>query len=236
MKSVVLVAIVGLVGIVGLLLAVGNGMLPSSGQSVSSAEPAVTKPAATGPKALSGGSGLGMAAIAQAAEAKKYLFAFFWRAEDDQTASMTKVLEAAMKKAGDRAQSVRVCITDPAEKKLVDKYGLDRAPMPLVLAIAPNGAIMGGFPTKFTEQALLDAFSSPCTERCMKQLQDGKLVLVCVQNSKTKSNDEALKGVREFKADSRFASATEIVMLDPADSADKPFLADLKIDPAEPEA
>ena len=29
-----------------------------------------------------------------------------------------------------------------------------RAPMPLVLAIAPNGAIMGGFPTKFTEEAL----------------------------------------------------------------------------------
>ena len=28
-------------------------------------------------------------------------------------------------------------ITDPAEKKIVDKYGVSRAPMPLVLAVAP---------------------------------------------------------------------------------------------------
>jgi hypothetical protein len=98
------------------------------------------------------------------------------------------------------------------------------------LAIAPNGAVMGGFPTKFAENDLLAAFGSPCSEKCIKALQDGKLVLVCVQNESTKSNDEALRGVNEFKADEKFASATEIVMLDPADSDEKSFLADLKID------
>ena len=70
----------------------------------------------------------------------------------------------------------------------------------------------------------------------MKQLQDSKLVFVCVQNDKTKSNDAAMQGVRDFKADARFASATEIVMLDPADSAEASFLADLKIDPKTEEA
>jgi len=105
-----------------------------------------------------------------------------------------------------------------------------------VLAMAPNGAITGGFPTKFEEQQLLNAFVSPTTEKMIKHLQDGKLVFVCVQNDKTKSNDAAMRGVRDFKADVRFAGATEIVMLDPADSAEKSFLADMKIDPKTVEA
>ena len=142
----------------------------------------------------------------------------------------------AVKKAAGRAQSIHVCLTDPAEKGIVGKFGLDRAPMPLALAIAPNGAVMGGFPTKFTEQDLLGAFGTPCTEQCMKLLQQGKLVFLCVQNGNTRSGKEALKGIRDFKADERFSAATEIVMLDPADSAESPFLTDLKIDPKTTEA
>jgi hypothetical protein len=108
--------------------------------------------------------------------------------------------------------------------------------MPLALVIAPNGAIMGGFPNKFTEEQLLNAFGSPCTERCMKALQDGKLVFLCVQNSTTNSKDNAFNGVRDFKADERFAKYTEVIMLDPSDTAESSFLADLKIDPKESEA
>jgi hypothetical protein len=108
--------------------------------------------------------------------------------------------------------------------------------MPLVLALAPNGAVTGGFPGQFDEQDLLGAFASPCTEQCMKRLQEGKLVLLCVQNADTESNDAALKGVRDFKADERFGHATAIVTLDPTDPAEFEFLADLQIDPNSPEA
>ena len=127
-------------------------------------------------------------------------------------------------------------IADSSEKAIVDKFDLSRAPMPLVLAIAPNGAITGGFPTKFEEQQLLDAFATPGTEKVMKSLQDGKLVFVCVQNAKTKSNDAAMQGVRDFKADVRFASATEIVTLDPTDKKEASFLTDLKVSPDTAEA
>ena len=177
-----------------------------------------------------------MAAIKQAADAGKYLFVFFSKTDDDQTLAMRKVFDKAMEKVADRAQWIAVNITDSSEKAIVDKFDLSRAPMPLVLAMAPNGAITGGFPTKFEEQQLLDAFATPGTEKVMKPLQDGKLVFVCVQNDKTKSNDAAMQGVRDFKADARFASATEIVMLDPTDSAEASFLADLKIDPKTEEA
>jgi hypothetical protein len=167
----------------------------------------------------------------RAAADKKYLFAFFSKNNDEQTAAMKKVFDEAIAKVTDRALSVAVSVTDPAERDLVKKFEVDRAPMPLVLAIAPNGAIMGGFPTKFEVNDLLNAFGSPCTEQCMKSLQDGKIVLLCVQNSSTTSNAEALQGVNEFKADEKYAAATEIVMLDPTNPAEAPFLGDLKIDP-----
>ena len=56
-----------------------------------------------------------------------------------------------------------------------------------------------------------------------------KIVFVCVQNGKTKSNDAAMQGVRDFKADARFATATEIVTLDPTDKKEANFLTDLKV-------
>lgn len=177
-----------------------------------------------------------MAAIEQAGRAKKYLFALFWKTDNEQTTAMKKVFEDAVKKVSDRAQSVVIRVDDPAERGIADKFGLDRAPMPLVLAIAPNGAVMGGFPQKLSEEQLLDAFGTPCTEKSMKALQDGKLVFLCVQSGSTQANEEALKGVNQFKADSRYADATEVVMLDPTDSAEAAFLADLKIDRQTPEA
>ena len=141
-------------------------------------------------------------------------------------------VEEDLGEVGDRADSVEVDITLPSEKDIVEKFGLSRAPMPIILAIAPNGAITGGFPAEVDKQKLLDAFASPCTAECMVQLQENKLVFVCVQNEDTKSNDEALKGVREFKADTRFAQATKIVMLDPTDTVEAGFLKDLQIDPS----
>ena len=239
------------VGVVGWSLAVGKGMW-RAGRTPVAAEPSpstttvadkapAAQPAApaaqpAAPAAKPAAQGASAAAIAQAAKAGKYLFAFFWKEDDPQTLAMRKVWESAMKKAADKAESVAVNIADPAEKAIVDKYRLDRAPLPLVLALAPNGAITGGFPKQFEEQDLLDAFATPCTERCMKALQEGKLVLLCVQNEKSKSGEAAMQGVRAFKADARFEQATEIIVLDPADATEASLLSDLKIDPKESEA
>ena len=176
-------------------------------------------------------TGGGMAAIQKAAQAEKYLFALFWKEENAETAAMRSVLQKEMKELADRADSVEVKVTAGSERAIVDKFGLDRAPMPLILAIAPNGAVTGGFPAKVEDQELREAFASPYTQKCMKALQNRRLVFLCVQNTSTSSNDDAMQGVRAFKADSRFAPATEIVMLDPADAAEAEFLNDLQLDP-----
>ncbi|NLX97153.1 MAG: hypothetical protein GXY83_13345 [Rhodopirellula sp.] len=186
---------------------------------------------ATADSQPAGGSSAAKAALEKAAKAEKYFFAFFWKADDENTVAMRKVFDEAMASAADRADAVAVKVTDAAEKEIVKEYGLERAPMPLVLAIAPNGAITGGFPAPFSQQDLSTGFATPGTQKCMKALQDGKLVFLCVQNAEMQASQDAMKGVRDFKADVRFASATEVVMLDPKDTAEASFLADLEIKP-----
>ena len=200
--------------------------------SNTAAEPQVQEPA----KVVMGElepekTGIGMTAMEKAAEAKKYLFALFWKEEDGETAAMRSVVQEVMKEVAPRADSVEVNVTAASERAIVDKFDLARAPMPLILALAPNGAVTGGFPIEVDEQSLKEAFVTPCTTECMKLLQENKLVFLCVQNAATESNDAAMEGVRQFKADARFAPATEIIMLDPTDAAEANFLKDLEIDP-----
>jgi hypothetical protein len=228
---------------IGLLLAAGSLMaaaLTGCGGSAAQMESAQAGEAEEPPKPPADDAAVrsskGMTAIKQAADAGKYLFVFFSKTEDDPTLAMRKVFDKAMEKLADRAHAIAVNIADASEKPIVDKFGVSRAPMPLVLAIAPNGAVTRGFPNKFEEQQLLEAFATPGTEKVMKSLQEGSLVFVCVQNNKTKSNEAAMHGVRDFKADERFADATEIVTLDPGDKREARFLTDLKVSPNTAEA
>lgn len=178
----------------------------------------------------------GLAAMDAAAQNGKYLFIFFWKDNDEQSRNMYGVFQSAMKKWSQSADSTGVQLTDPNEKPVVDKFAVSRAPMPLVVALAPNGAITKGFPVKFTEEQLQQAFVSPCTAKCLKALQERKLVLLCVGNERTQFSRAAWKGAQDFKADARFAKATEIVTLNPDDRSEGAFLQDLKVDPRTPQA
>ena len=99
----------------------------------------------------------------RAAAAQKYVFLFFWKEKSPQTDKAWSVLQPAMAKMADWADVVAIQITDPAEKQIVDKFGVSGAPMPLVLAIAPSGAVTKAFPKQFDEAQLQQAFVSPCT-------------------------------------------------------------------------
>jgi len=169
--------------------------------------------------------------IDRAAEAGKYAFIFFWSDDTEPTESMRKVFRSAVAKMADRAVPVEVNTGDPSEQAVVRRFAVSRAPMPLVLAVAPNGAITGGFPQTFEEAQLLGAFASPCEEKSLKALQDRRVVLVCVQNESTELNEAALKGVQDFKADPNFGPSTDIVMLDPADPSESEFLKALQVAP-----
>ncbi|MGO8749433.1 MAG: hypothetical protein ACLQNE_26030 [Thermoguttaceae bacterium] len=173
----------------------------------------------------------GAAAIEKAAKNNKYLFIFFFAGQDAYTGAMNGLFQTAMAKMTDRADSTAIYAADPAEKAIIDKFAVRGAPMPLVLAIAPTGAATRAFPKKFEEAQLQEAFVSPCTAKCMKAIQDRHSILLCVQNGKTQSNQEAMQGVEAFKADPQYTKGTEIVVLNPADNAEQPFLKALQVDP-----
>lgn len=176
------------------------------------------------------------AAIDAAAAAEKYIFLFLYRAEDEATQAARQTLDAAMEKFGDRATSAAVDITDPQERALVAKYQLYRSPMPLVLAVAPTGAVTRSFPVRFTEAQLETAFVGPGMQKCLKALQERKMAFLCIQNGTTQHNDEALRGVRAFAADAQYARSTEIITVDPTDAAEADLLKQFKVDPNTDEA
>jgi hypothetical protein len=178
----------------------------------------------------------GQATLDRAATEKKYAFVFFFKEDNEQTAAQRKVFDAALAKLADKALPVVVNAGNADEKDIVAKYRVASAPMPLVLAVAPNGAITGGFPGKFDEPALLDAVAGAGMQQCMKALQDRRLVFVCVQNGTTKSNDAAMQGVNDFKADAKFAKLTEVVKVDPTDAGERKLLGQLQVDPKATEA
>ena len=157
------------------------------------------------------------------------------RNQNEKTLRLQNIFEQAMQKMGEQIKSIKVKANDPSETTIIEKFNLKCSPMPFVVVLAPNGAITGGFPF-FTEEQLIDSISSPGAASCLKALQDRKLVFLCLQNSQTANNEGALKGVNEFKADPRFANATEIVMIDPSNKKEHKFLNRLALDAHSPQA
>ena len=96
------------------------------------------------PAAAARGSNTGALAMRQAAEAKQYLFAFIYEQNDDATKAARKTFDAGVAKITPAPKSVAVDRSDPTEKEMIEQFKLEAAPMPLVLAIAPNGAVTTG--------------------------------------------------------------------------------------------
>jgi hypothetical protein len=174
----------------------------------------------------------GMTAMQQAAAADKYLFVFFWQEKSQQTNAMYSVFQSGMKNLSDKADSVAVNLSDPAEQPIVAKFGIDRSSLPLVLALAPNGAITKGFPVRFQEDQFSQAFVSPCTAECMKALQDRKLVVLCVEHPAPQVRQVSLqRGVQEFAGQEPYSRTSKVVVLNANDPAEATFLKSLQLDP-----
>ena len=176
--------------------------------------------------------GQGQAAIDQAAAAGKYVFIFFWKEKGQQTDGAWNVFQPAADRLAGSACVVSIQATDPAEKRIVARYDVSRAPMPLVLAVAPCGAVTKAFTKEFDEKQLRTAFVSPCTAECLKALQDRKLVLLCIEHLPPHAKQVPLqKGVQDFTADQQYAKQSAVVILNADDPAEAPLLKDLRVAP-----
>jgi hypothetical protein len=110
--------------------------------------------------------------------APKFRFLFFWRENDATTQSATAALREAVAKRLDRAESSSINIGDAANQALVNEYQVSRAPMPLVLCIAPNGAITGSMVRQVTDDAVDRLLVTPAMTNVTKALQDKQIAVV----------------------------------------------------------
>src|SRR4051794_31305768 len=71
--------------------------------------------------------------------APKFTFILFWKENDATTRGMTEALRQAVAQRSQRAEWIAVNVNDGAQRPLVDRYHVERAPMPMVLCVAANG-------------------------------------------------------------------------------------------------
>lgn len=153
----------------------------------------------------------------------------FYKQNDAATQAVAKTLSQGIANRKGQAVVVFVNVADVAEKSLVDKYKTARAPLPLTLALAPNGAITGAFAQKLTEELVNESFVTATEAECMKSLQAGKAVLLCVRPA---TETATPVGVQDFQADPQFQGRVSLVSLRLDDKAEASFLNGLKIDAA----
>lgn len=169
------------------------------------------------------------ATLEQAATEGKYTFLVFYKANDTATQTMAATLKEGLATRADTARAAYVQVGQSAEKALVDRFDVSRAPMPMTIAVAPNGAITGMFAQKLTAEGIENAFVTPTMTKCMKSLQAGKLVFVTVQGSSKAPSPASLK---DFQADPHFKDRLVTFSLLAADPAEGKFLKQMQIDSA----
>lgn len=183
------------------------------------------------------GTGKAAEALEKAGNSEKYVFALFYREENEQLTNARNLVESSRKKITRKSEIVEINVTDPSEQDVIAKFGTSRAPMPLLLLVAPNGAIMTGAPVaQLSESKLVDAVGTKGSEQVIKALQQKNVVVLCAQGKKTADNSAAMRGVKDFVKDPKYGANTAVVTIDPSDPAEAKFLSKLNIDAGSPTA
>ncbi|MFI4876611.1 MAG: hypothetical protein ACIALR_14775, partial [Blastopirellula sp. JB062] len=164
--------------------------------------------------------------LEDAAQSEKYTFVLFYRDNSQATQRMLQTVRQSVGKRADRAVIATANVNDPAEQAQIEHFGVSRAPMPLTVAVAPNGAVTGVYPRTVTDERIATAFVAPVMMRCMKELQNEKLVFVCL----TKTDAAAVpQGVRQLQMDPQFKDRISLVGLQAGDPAEQKLIGQLKL-------
>jgi hypothetical protein len=164
--------------------------------------------------------------LAQNAQQQKFTFILFYRSNDAATQAIANTLNAGIAKRKDQAVTTFVQASDASEQAVIEKFGVARSPLPLTIAVAPNGAITGVFPQKFTDASFEEALVTPAMTRCMKAMQEEKLVVLCACPTGTTAFPKA---VADLKADPHFAQRISVVALNIEDPAEARLVKDMEL-------
>ena len=170
--------------------------------------------------------GPGAEQLAAASDAEQYAYLMFFRTDDDATQAMRSTIEAQVEQSGGKTAIVPVNIGDAADAQLVAKFDATRAPMPLVMGIAPNGAVTGVYPLKVEAVQLQRAVLTPKYSEMVKALQEQKIVVLCMQPA---NGGVTPQGISEFEALPHFKGRTHRITVQADDDAETHFFERMKL-------
>jgi hypothetical protein len=171
-------------------------------------------------------------AVRAAAGKNRYAFVTFYKKGDAASNKMLATAKAIQGKLASRADFVTVAVGDTTNQPLVKRFAVDRAPIPVALVVAPNGAVTAAYQKEITAAAVSEAFVSDGQAAVLKALQSGKLALVCLRNGKTKYNKESMTAAEGMKADKTLTGVVGIIEIDPSNKAESKFLQLCKVNTA----
>ena len=162
--------------------------------------------------------------------APKFTFILFWKENNAATQGMTEALKQAVAQRSQRAEWISVNVNDGAQRPLVDRYHVERAPMPMVLCVAPNGAITGGITRQISDAAIDKALVTPAMTEATKALQDKRIAVIHVKRDPRLALPAGAAG---FVADPSFKDRTTVVNVGLGDAAEARFVNEMEFKPEE---
>lgn len=158
-----------------------------------------------------------------------FQYLFFWKENDTRTQGILDATQKEIAKLGASVSVKQIGIKDPANAEAVEYYGVSRAPMPLVLCTASNGAVTKAFVSPFPAAQLQEGIVSRGTTEILKALQENKLVAICALNGAAGTNLTMLNNANALTVDPRFAQSVNVIAVDVRDPSESSLLADFKL-------
>ncbi len=169
-------------------------------------------------------------AIEKASKAEMFLFLIFYEAKDASFTSLSGVMKEFKKSSEKKISSYAAKASDLANREIIEKYGIRSSDLPVLLVIAPNGAITGGYSkTATADQLKQSVVVSDLMLKTLKPLQEQKIVLVSLQNASTKFNKETKNAVNDFSSDPQYKQFVTVVNADPIAPGSREFMNQCKI-------
>lgn len=209
-----------------LLLSVGVALalMSGTGRQVLAQQKVAKKPSRSAvPAAVSAEE-----ALAEASETGRFTFLLFYKEDSPAVRQMQQVVKEGVAARSDRTLFALAPVLDPATAPLVERFSLSRSPLPLTLAVAPNGAITGIFSKQIQDEDLDTALVTPTMTKCMKLLQSNKLVFVCVRSAPKAAVPACVK---QLQADPDFKDRVSLVSMQASDPNEDRFFQQMKLDP-----
>lgn len=160
-----------------------------------------------------------------AKQAPAFTYVLFWKQNDANTQQFAETIRKGTARRPEQTNWTSIDVNDQANQAVVAQYGVSRAPMPMALCVANNGAITAVFTRRPTDEALDRAIVTPAMVDVTKALQDKKIVVVHVKPTQ----DAPLPyGALEFTEEPDFKARTVVIDVVANNPAERRFLTDME--------